>query len=84
MFHLSYTALDTIFNIAMRKTNFLSKVDYFKAVKKSGNTISFHKNAFTIPSTTTDLTYDVVMDNNNSLVTEQKFHITSTILYFKG
>ena len=59
----------------MRKTNFLSKVDYFKAGKKSGNTISFHKNAFTIPSTAIDLAYDVVMDNNNSLVTEQKFDV---------
>lgn len=64
----------------MRKTNFLSKVDYFKAVKRSGNMISFNKNVFTIPSTVIDLTYDVIMDNN-SLVTWQKFNVTSIGYY---
>lgn len=38
--------------------------------------ISFNKNVFTIPSTVIDLTYDVIMDNN-SLVTWQKFNVTS-------
>ena len=38
--------------------------------------ISFYKNVFTIPSIVIDLTYDVIMDNN-SIVTWQKFNVTS-------
>ena len=38
--------------------------------------ISFNKNVFTITSTVIYLTYDVIMDNN-SLVTWQKFNVTS-------
>ena len=51
-------------------------MDYFRAVKRSGNMISFYKNVFTIPSIVIDLTYDVIMDNN-SIVTWQKFNVTS-------